>query len=134
MEGYAREGLCDIRNGSNIVCRCYNLACMDNIPTVIMKSVQGMRRGMATRFKARRLAMNLTQEGLASRAGMSWSSLKRFEYTGLISLESLLKLALILGCLDDFDGVCKEDGSGLEEKSLDAIMDVPKPRGRGRIK
>lgn len=78
--------------------------------------------------------MNLTQEGLASRAGMSWSSLKRFEYTGLISLESLLKLALILGCLDDFDGVCKEDGSGLEEKSLDAIMDVPKPRGRGRIK
>jgi len=42
---------------------------------------------LAGRFKARRLAMNFWQEGLAKRAGVSWSSLKRFEYTGLVSLD-----------------------------------------------
>ena len=75
--------------------------------------------------------MNLAQEGLANRAGMSWSSLKRFEYTGLVALDSLLKMAAVLGCLDDFEGVCKV---AIVEKSLDAIIDQPKVRGRGRIK
>ena len=42
---------------------------------------------LAGRFKARRLAMNFSQEELAKRAGVSWSSLKRFEYTGLVSLD-----------------------------------------------
>jgi hypothetical protein len=34
-------------------------------------------------------------------------SLKRFEGSGQISLESLLKLAFVLECLGDFDGICE---------------------------
>lgn len=56
---------------------------------------------IASRLKARRLAQNLTQTGLASRAGMSTPSLKRFEKTGEISFVSLLKIALVLDCLDE---------------------------------
>ncbi len=54
------------------------------------------------KFKQKRLFLNLTQEGLSKRSGVSLGSLKRFESSGHISLESLLKLSSILECLGDF--------------------------------
>ena len=99
-----------------------------------LKTPRDVQRGLAGRFKARRLAMNLTQEGLAARSGVSWSSLKRFEYTGLIALDALLKLALVLGCLGDFDQICADDGQRLASKSQDEILSEPKQRRKGRIK
>ena len=89
---------------------------------------------LASRFKARRLDLNLTQEGLAARSGVSWSSLKRFERTGLVALDSLLRLALVLDCLGDFDKVCVDDGRGISNKSLDEILAEPKARKKGRLK
>jgi transcriptional regulator with XRE-family HTH domain len=102
--------------------------------SIELKTPRDAQRELAGRFKARRLSMNLSQEGLAARAGVSWSSLKRFEHTGLIALDSLLKLALVLGCLGDFDRVCVEDGQNLVSKSLDDILAEPKPRRKGWIK
>ena len=107
---------------------------MDNILSFELKTPRDVRHDLAKRFKTRRLALNLTQEGLAARAGVSWSSLKRFEHTGLIALEALLKLALVLGCLSDFDRVGTDDGPGFGGKSLDEILREPKPRRKGRIK
>jgi transcriptional regulator with XRE-family HTH domain len=75
---------------------------------VYLKTVQEVQTGIAGRFKARRLAMNLTQRELAARSGVTWSSLKRFEREGLIALDSLLNLALVLDCLDDFDKLAVE--------------------------
>jgi transcriptional regulator with XRE-family HTH domain len=102
--------------------------------SIEIKTPQDVQRELAARFKARRLAMNLSQEGLAHRSGVSWSSLKRFERTGLIALDALLRLALVLDCLRDFDQVCVERGDALAAKSLDEILAVPKPRRKGRIK
>ena len=102
--------------------------------SIELKTPGDVQRELAGRFKARRLALNLTQEGLAARSGVSWSSLKRFEHTGLIALEALLKLALVLGCLTDFDQVCTDDRQGLASKSLDELLSEPKPRKKGRIK
>lgn len=93
-----------------------------------------MQRELAARFKARRLELNLTQEGLAVRAGVSWGTLKRFEGAGLIAIDALLKLALVLECLQDFNHVCTDDGRSLATKSLDEILDAPKPRRKGRIR
>ena len=93
-----------------------------------------VQREIADRFKARRLALNLTQEGLAARSGVGWSSLKRFERTGLIALDSLLRIALVLDCLGDFDGVCHNEGRSLATKSLDEILTEPKRRKKGRLK
>jgi transcriptional regulator with XRE-family HTH domain len=102
--------------------------------SIELKTPKDVRMELAGRFKARRLAMNLTQEGLAARSGVTWSSLKRFEHTGLISLEALLKLAMVLDCLSDFDRICADDGRGLASKSLDEILAQRKPRTKGRIK
>lgn len=59
-------------------------------------------------FQKQRKSLGYTQEELAARSGVSLGSLKRFERIGQISLESLLKLALVLECLDAFAGICKE--------------------------
>jgi transcriptional regulator with XRE-family HTH domain len=102
--------------------------------SISLKAPQDIQRELASRFKTRRLAMNLTQEGLAARAGVNWSSLKRFEYTGLIALDALLKLSLVLDCLGDFDLICVDDGRSLASHSLDRILSEAKPRRKGRIK
>ena len=93
-----------------------------------------VRSGLAARFKARRLALNLTQEGLSERSGVSWGSLKRFERKGLIALDTLLKLAIVLNCLEDFDRVCTDDGRDLAARSLDKILAQPRTRRKGRNK
>src|ERR1035438_4320049 len=64
--------------------------------SIELTTPQDVQQQLASRLEARRLSKNLTQEGLANRSGVSWSSLKRFESTGLIALESLLKISLVL--------------------------------------
>ncbi len=106
---------------------------MDNIVSISLKTPRDIQGEIAARFKARRLALNLTQEGLARRAGVSWGSLKRFERTGMIALESLLRLALVLDCLADFDVLCPENGRGAAAKSLDELLAASKKRKKGSI-
>jgi transcriptional regulator with XRE-family HTH domain len=70
------------------------------------KNPSEMMYELQVRFKARRRTLGYTQKVLAERSGVSLGSLKRFESSGQISFESLLKLALVLECLEDFEGVC----------------------------
>lgn len=58
---------------------------------------------IAKNAKDKRLSLNLSQQTLASRSGVSLGTIKKFEMTGKISLESLLKLALVLDALNTFD-------------------------------
>jgi len=67
-----------------------------------LKTPQDVMSELKNKFKERRLSIGYTQEALANRSGVSLGSLKRFEGSGQISLESLLKIALVLECLDDF--------------------------------
>jgi len=101
-----------------------------------LRTPQDVLLEIAERFKARRLGMNLSQEGLAVRSGVSWSSLKRFERTGLIALDSLLRIALVLDCLGDFDKLASDSLPLDANKTLDDILSQPQPKTRkkGRIK
>jgi len=58
------------------------------------------QKSIASNFRELRLQLSLTQEGLATRSGVSLASLRKFEREGNISLTSLLKLALVLGNLE----------------------------------
>ena len=60
-------------------------------------------RDFASRSRQLRKRKNLSQQHLAAKSGVSLGSIKRFESTGKISLESLLKIALVLGRLGDFE-------------------------------
>lgn len=75
--------------------------------------------------------MNLTQEGLALRSGVSFGTIKLFERRGKISLESLLKLAIALQASDEFEKLFLATTPAL---SLDELLKEPKVRKRGNIK
>ena len=72
------------------------------------KTPSEMQDELKAKFRAKRKALKLTQEQLAVKSGVSLGSIKRFETSGQISLESLLKLAFVLECLEDFEGICEE--------------------------
>lgn len=98
--------------------------------SIYLKTPQEVGAGIAGRFKARRLVMNLTQRELAARSGVTWASLKRFERQGLIALDSLLRLAVVLDCLDDFDKLAEESPALPVGQSLDALLATPASRRR----
>jgi transcriptional regulator with XRE-family HTH domain len=58
--------------------------------------------GIAARMRDRRLELNLTQKGLASKSGVSLGTLKRFESSNEISLKHLLMIAVVLDATDEF--------------------------------
>lgn len=62
---------------------------------------------MAKRHKMLRKQAGFTQSELARRSGVSLGSLKRFETSGQISIQSLFLLIDVLGRLDDFDKILK---------------------------
>jgi transcriptional regulator with XRE-family HTH domain len=68
-----------------------------------LKTPREVRQTLAARLRALRLARGWKQATLAARSGVSLASLRRFETSGKVSLESLLKLGFALDRLDDFD-------------------------------
>ena len=62
---------------------------------------------MAKRHKMLRKQAGFTQSELARRSGVSLGSLKRFETSGQISIQSLFLLIDVLGRLDDVDKILK---------------------------
>ena len=63
----------------------------------------------ASRLRALRLAENLSQATLAKKAGVSLSSLKRFEREGLASFELFVAVVACLGRLEELEGLFKPD-------------------------
>lgn len=84
---------------------------------------------MGERMTQLRLAQNWKRETLAERAGVSPATLKRFETSGRISLDNLLRLALALGCLDQFEDLLAPSApTSILELDRQAAR---KPRRRG---
>jgi len=72
---------------------------------------------IAKRHRIIRKQQKLSQIEMAERSGVSLGSLKRFENTGKVSLETLLKLMYFLRRLNDFDNVliAQENRSDIEK-------------------
>ena len=60
---------------------------------------------LGVKAKALRLLAGWKRATLAERAGVSSASLKRFEQTGQASLELVLRVAMSLGRLTEFEGL-----------------------------
>lgn len=66
-------------------------------------TVQAVENNLKERFKKRRKEKGLSQRKIATLSGVSYSSVRRFEEKGEISLRSLLELARVLGLLEEFN-------------------------------
>jgi hypothetical protein len=67
---------------------------------------------------------------LSEKSGVSYGVLKKFERTGQISLESLLKLALALGSMDHFNAMFKSDNPGTISSLNELIENNTRKKGR----
>lgn len=82
---------------------------LTKLPSDILKEV-------AERHKKLRKSHKYSQAELAKRSGVSLGTIKRFESTGQIAFESLLKLAYLLNALDDFNAIFfREDTAAIEK-------------------
>ena len=72
----------------------------------------------AKKTVARRKAFRITQKELAGMTGVSFASVRRFETTGKISFESLVRIAIALDMKDDVKNLF------LERKVYHSIQDV----------
>lgn len=90
---------------------------------------KGIALQIAARVKTRRLELNLTQEGLAARAGIKFATYRRFEQTGEISLKGLLQVGFALNTLSEFDSLFAQK----QYQTLDDVLkeqSITRKRGR----
>lgn len=95
---------------------------MNNILAFNIDNPNEVALQMASRVKARRLELDLTQEGLATRAGVKFATYRRFEQTGEVSLRGLLQIAFALNALSDFDAL-------FAQRQYQSLDDVLKEQG-----
>ena len=85
---------------------------------------------IANRVRERRLELNLTQSGLASRAGIKLPTYRKFERSGIISLLGLLNIAFALNSLEDFNALFSQK----QYRSIEEVINASSPsRKRGKI-
>ena len=88
----------------------------------VWETAEEMDAALAKRIRGIRKRRRLTQQDLSERSGVSLGTLKRFETTGQLSLLSLTKLAIALGCENEirslFDNVVYE--------SIEEVIDESK--------
>lgn len=101
---------------------------MNNIIALSISSPKDIALQIAARVKSRRLELDLTQEGLATRSGVKFATYRRFEQTGEISLKGLLQIGFALNALSEFDNLFAQK----QYKTLDDVLNeqhVSRKRG-----
>jgi transcriptional regulator with XRE-family HTH domain len=68
-------------------------------------TLEQARCDLVNRFHSRRKELHYSQRKLSAISGVSYGSIRRFENTGEIALSSLLRLADVMGYLEDFESV-----------------------------
>jgi len=77
------------------------------------------KKEIASNLRKRRLSFNLTQVGLSKRSGVALATLRRFEQSGEISVDKLLKIMQIVGGLRKI-----VDASAPNPQTFSSIQDV----------
>lgn len=102
---------------------------MNNIAVLNFQTPGYTAKNIAMKVKSRRLELNLTQEGLAARAGLKFATYRRFEQTGEISLKGLLQIAFALNTLSEFETLFSQR----QYQSLNDVLNEGKiSRKRGK--
>lgn len=98
---------------------------------IVLNTVSKAQGKLREQVKATRVSQGLTQAGLANRSGIPLPTLRKYEQTGLISLESFLKILMVLGCLEAFVQVLEDHAEHFA--TIDDVLDArpKKPRKRG---
>ena len=93
-------------------------------------SLSKIQKKIVENIRARRLQMELTQEGLSERSGVPLSTLRKFEQKGVISLDSFLKILSVVGGLEEIVDALKPKEQRF--KSIDEVLKTEEKPTRKR--
>lgn len=96
-----------------------------------LQTPQEVATDVAGRVRQLRLQHEWTQQELAERAGITMASYRRFESSGLISLDRLLRIAEALGTLGEFDSLFRPPPAATLS-DLEQLIGRQTRRKRGR--
>lgn len=88
-----------------------------------LKSPMEFAKDISKRAKQKRIQLNMTQQELADRSGVSFGSVKRFEQKAEISLKHLLHIAIVLRLAVEFESL-------FTEPRYESIDDVLRAKNR----
>ncbi len=88
-----------------------------------------IRATLAGRLKALRLAQNLQQSELAAAAGISRGTVQNLETRAQCSFDSLVRIAMALGVVDDLETVFVRQPTSIAEMEQAALP--PRRRASG---
>ena len=97
---------------------------------LLLTTVAKAQEKIVTNARLQRLAIGLTQQGLAERSAVALPTLRKFEQKGLISLESFLKLQMFLGGLENVIKSIQPNTSAFS--SIDEVIEANKKPMRKR--
>lgn len=86
--------------------------------TLFQRTWKEIDTDIAKRMIRLRKRKKLSQRELAAKSGVSLGSLKRFEQSGEISLQSFTKLAIALGVEDELDNLF----TGVPFESIEEVI------------
>jgi transcriptional regulator with XRE-family HTH domain len=81
-------------------------------------TLQDHMQGLGQRIKARRLALDLTQQAASAKAGVAHRTWRRMEGEGKASIEDLVRAAFALRCDEGVAGLFPE----LAANSMDELL------------
>jgi len=101
---------------------------------VSLITVSKGQKKLAENTREQRWEMGFTQEGLAKRSGVPLPTLRKFEQKGTISLESFLKIQMVLGGLESI--LKATEVKETEFSSIDEVIEASdmSTRKKGRRK
>ena len=83
----------------------------------VLKTQEDIALSVRDAVKKRRKELKITQAEIAKKSGVSLGSYKRFEQSGEISFRSLIDIAFVLDCQNDFLNL-------FSQKKYNSIQDV----------
>ncbi len=86
---------------------------------------------IAKELRRQRIESNYTQKDLATRSGVPLPTLRKFERTGIISLESFLKIAVIFGLLEK---IIESVTNDTEFSTIDQMLALKKHKSKQRVR
>jgi len=72
------------------------------------ETAEEINKELSNRVRNIRKRRKISQEELSQKSGVSYGSIKRFENTGMISLLSLTRIAMALGCAEEIKKIFTE--------------------------
>jgi transcriptional regulator with XRE-family HTH domain len=81
---------------------------------------------LGERARACRLRRVLTRRELSTRSGVPEATIRRFEKTGQLGTDALLRILFALGLADQIEGLLKDE----EPTSIEDLMRPPRMRGK----